>query len=203
MAGDEIVLSEKELVSRDDLLINGEAYALRPRPGSDALARVPEETQILLSRMFADPSVLDKTQRSGLVSQLRECVRANPHISELRVIFGMALCVNFEVPYAIEELREGLRLAPHSFVANLKMGELWMRLRVMDKAEEHTRRAALLAANRAQAELARKQGASIRGMKFAGIERGGYKGPWTLVTRLVRRFQRREPREAIVRAETS
>ena len=203
MAGEEIVLSGEELISKDDVLINGEGYALSPRAGSDALARVPEETQILLSRMFADPSVLDKTQRAGLVSQLRECVQANPHISELRVIFGMALCVNFEVPDAIEELREGLRLAPHSFIANLKMGELWMRLRVMDKAEEHTRRAALLSANRLQAELARRQGASIRAMKFAGIERGGYKSPWTLLTRLVRRFRSGEPREAIVTAETS
>ena len=50
-----------------------------------------------------------------------------------------------------------------------------MRLRVMDKAEEHTQRAALLAQNHVQSELARRQAATIRTMKRAGIERGGYK----------------------------
>jgi hypothetical protein len=177
--------------------------ALGARLTSSSLAVVPQRTQVQLLRMFADSSVLEKEERAELVRELRECVKANPEVSDLRVLFGMALCVNFEVPDAIEELREGVRLAPNSFIARLKMGELWMRLRVMDKAEEHTHRAALLAANRVQAELARRQGASIRAMKHAGIERGGYKSPWTLVTRVVRRFRRRESSEAIVAADVS
>ena len=57
---------------------------------------------------------------------------------------------------------KGVRLAPDSFIAQLKMGELWMRLRVIEKAEEHTRQAALLAQNMAQSELARRQAATIR-----------------------------------------
>ena len=87
---------------------------------------------------------------------------AYPTVSELRVLFGMALCVDFKVQDAIEELKEGVRLAPDSFIAQLKMGELWMRLRVIEKAEEHTRQAALLAQNMAQSELARRQAATIR-----------------------------------------
>ena len=74
-----------------------------------------------------------KTERAELVQGLRECVAAHPDVSELRVLFGMALCVDFKVQEAIEELREGVRLAPDSFIAQLKMGELWMRLRVMRK----------------------------------------------------------------------
>ncbi|PYU22687.1 MAG: hypothetical protein DMG30_14020 [Acidobacteria bacterium] len=202
MAENEIVLSESALKSNDDILMDGvAASALSPRAGTFEFAVVPEKTQGLLLRMFADPSVLDKAQRADLVGQLRECVWMNPQVSELRVLFGMALCVNFEVPEAIEELREGVRLAPNSFIAQLKMGELWMRLRVMDKAEKHTHHAALLAGNRVQAELARRQGASIRAMKHAGIERGGYKSPWTLVTRVIRRLRRRESSEAIVAAD--
>src|SRR5260370_19283070 len=170
---------------------------------SPVLAKVPAKTQNSLLRMFADPYLLSKEDRAELVQGLRECVKANPQVSDLRVLLGMALCVNFEVPDAIEELREGVRLAPHSFIANLKMGELWMRLRVMGKAEEHTHRAALLAGNRVQAELARRQGASIRAMKHAGIERGGYKSPWTLVTRVVRTLRRRESTQAIVAADVS
>ena len=164
---------------------------------SFVLVHVPQKAQGLLLRMFADPHLLEKAERTDLVGQLRECVAANPQVSELRVLFGMALCVNFEVPDAIEELREGVRLAPDSFIAQLKMGELWMRLRVMDKAEEHTRQAGLLASNLAQSELARRQAASIRGMKQAGIERGGYKSPWFTVTRVVRRLWPRDRSEAL------
>lgn len=206
MAENEIVLRGTELNNNGDALAGcGAGSSLSERLPSFPLAAVPEKTQLQLFRMFADPSVLDKTQRADLVGQLRECVKAHPRVSELRVLFGMALCVNLEVPDAIEELREGVRLAPDSFIANLKMGELWMRLRVMDKAEGHTHRAALLAGNRMQAELARRQGASIRAMKHAGIERGGYKSPWLAVTQAVRRLWRRdgESSEAIVAADIS
>lgn len=206
MAENEIVLRDAAWNDNGDALAGyGAGNSLGARLPSFPLAAVPEETQVQLLRMFADPSVLEKAERANLVGQLRECVKANPRVSELRVLFGMALCVNLEVPDAIEELREGVRLAPHNFIANLKMGELWMRLRVMDKAEEHTHRAALLAANRVQSELARRQGASIRAMKYAGIERGGYKSPWLAVTRAVRRLWRRdgESSEAIVAADIS
>jgi hypothetical protein len=134
--------------------------------------------------MFADPYLLSKEDRAELVQGLRECVAAHPTVSELRVLFGMTLCVDFKVQEAIEELREGVRLAPDSFIAQLKMGELWMRLRVCERAEEHTRQAALLAQNMAQSELARRQAAAIRTLMHNGIKRGGfsYKNPWQLVT---------------------
>jgi hypothetical protein len=105
----------------------------------------------------------------------------------------MALCVNFDVHSAIEELNESVRLAPNSFIAQLKLGELWMRLRVCDKAEEHTRIASLLAQNLAQSELARKQAATLRIMKREGIERGGYKLPFAGVGSLLRRLWARSP----------
>ena len=104
----------------------------------------------------------------------------------------MALCVNLEVHEAIEELSESVRLAPDSFIAHLKMGELWMRLRVCRKAEAHTRRAALLAQNLAQAELARRQAAAIRTMLRQGIERGGYRSPFAVLGRLRCFWQRRQ-----------
>jgi hypothetical protein len=106
---------------------------------------------------------------------------------------------------AIEELREGVRLAPDSFIAQLKMGELWMRLRVIEKAEEHTRQAALLARNIMQSELARRQAATIRTLLHNGIKRDGpsYKGPWHLVTS-IRKFWKRDrvEGEALAPVET-
>jgi cytochrome c-type biogenesis protein CcmH/NrfG len=158
--------------------------ALAAAASSPVLARIPVRTQGSLLRMFADPHLLKKEERAELVQGLRECVRAHPEVSELRVLFGMALCVDFKVQDAIEELREGVRLAPDSFIAQLKMGELWMRLRVIEKAEEHTRQAGLLARNMMQSELARRQAATIRTLLQNGVKRDGpaYRGPWHVVT---------------------
>jgi hypothetical protein len=172
---------------------------------SPALARIPVKTQGSLLRMFADPYLLEKQERAELVQGLRECVRANPDVSELRVLFGMALCVDFNVEDAIEELREGVRLAPDSFIAQLKMGELWMRLRVTEKAEEHTHQAALLARNMMQSELARRQAATLRTLVHNGIKREGpsYKGPWHLVSLLRRLWTRdRAETESMATVET-
>ena len=161
-----------------------------------ALASIPRETQTLLLRMFADPYLLEKDDRAELVEQLRGCVEHYPEVSELRVLLGMALCVNFDAQAAIEELRESVRLAPNSFIAQLKLGELWMRLRVMDKAEEHTQLAGLLSQSLAQSDLARRQAATIRTMKREGIERGGFKTPLQKIVPALRRLLRRRDDEA-------
>lgn len=183
--------SETELMR-----IAQETDALAGSGSSPVLARIPGKTQGSLLRMFADPYLLEKHERAELVQGLREGVLAHPEVSELRVLYGMALCVDFQVQDAIEEFREGVRLAPDSFIAQLKMGELWMRLRVIDKAEEHTRKAGQLARNMMQSELARRQAAAIRTLMHNGVKRGvySYKGPWHLVTTL-RKFWKRDRAE--------
>ncbi len=151
---------------------------------SPVLAAIPGQAQGLLARMFADPRVLTKEESGELVTALRQAASRYPKVSELRVLLGMALCVALDAQEAMEELAEAVRLAPDSFIAHLKMGELWMRLRVMTKAEDHTRQAALLAENTAQSELARRQAATIRDMLRQGIDRGGYRTPWLSLGRL-------------------
>ena len=172
-------------------------HVLSARVSSLALNSIKPETQGRLLRMFADPYLLEKEDRVALIEQLRECVNRYPQVSELRVLLGMALCVNLDVHPAIEELKESVKLAPNSFIAQLKLAELWMRLRVIDKAEEHTRLAALLAQNLAQADLARKQAATIRTMKREGIERGGYGTPWRSFMRPLRRLWVRRDRSEV------
>src|SRR5258706_3319570 len=181
---------------------NENSNALATPVFSSTLAKIAPRAQGLLVRMFADPNILVKEERTELVNELRECVAAHPRVSELRVLYGMALCVNLEVQTAMEELREGVRLAPDSFIAHLKMGELWMRLRVCEKAKEHTHQAALVAKNLAQSELARRQAATIRTMMREGIERGGYSyiSPLHWVSRL-RRLWTRDPGEALATAD--
>ncbi|HTR48629.1 MAG TPA: hypothetical protein VMM16_14700 [Verrucomicrobiae bacterium] len=164
-----------------------------------SLALVPLEAQRALVRMFADPNVLPKQERAALVAHLRACVDEHPENSDLRVVLGMALCVNLEVQAAMDELGEAVSLAPDSYIAHLKAGELWMRLRVMTKAEDHTRQAALLAQNLPQAELARRQAATIRTLKREGIDRGGYRTPWLSIARVRRLWNRaRRNSEALV-----
>ena len=141
-------------------------------------------TANLLERMFRDPRVLESHERLDLVAQLRSAVELAPQVVELRVMLGMALCVNLEAQEAMEELREAINIAPDSFIAQLKYGELMMRLRVCDKAAEHTHEAARLATNPMQSDLARKQAATIRTMMREGIERGGYGG---LLSRVFRK----------------
>ncbi|MGH9496358.1 MAG: hypothetical protein ACRD3B_15265 [Candidatus Sulfotelmatobacter sp.] len=162
---------------------------------------VPAGTQQVLKRMFADPRLLEKEECAGLVAELRQCVAQHPNVSELRVLLGMALCVNLDAHAAMEELAEAVALAPDSFIAHLKAGELWMRLRVMNKAENHTHQAAMLAENLAQSELARRQATTIRTMKREGIERDGYRTPWLSFSRLRRFWMRKRHSEELAIAD--
>jgi hypothetical protein len=95
--------------------------------------------------------------------------------------------VDLQAQQAMEELRIAVELAPDSFVARLKYGELLMRLRICQRAAEETHKAAQLAANAAQSEMARRQAATIRTMLREGVERGGYAGVLSKVFRLNRR----------------
>ena len=83
--------------------------------------------------------MLSKEERAISSSSCGIASRATRTSSDLRVVYGMALCVNLEAQEAMEELAEAVSLDPNSFIAHLKMGELWMRLRVCTKAQDHTR----------------------------------------------------------------
>ena len=161
-------------------------------------AIIPAAAREELVRMFRDPYALEKQERVELIQELRKAVALEPDVSELRVLLGMALCVNFDGQAALEELRESVRLDPDSFAARLKFGELLMRLRICAQAAEETQAAARLAANPLQSELARKQAATIRTMRREGVERGGYGKMLSGLDRIGRFFTRGEPKTADV-----
>lgn len=146
-----------------------------------------QETSRTLQRMFRDPNVLNEHERRDLIAHLRQTVELAPAVPEVRVLLGMALCVNIEVQEAMEVLREAVAIDPDCFIARLKFGELLMRLRVCDQAAEHTQRAAQLASNAVQSELARRQAATIRTMRREGIERGGFSGMLSRLTGIGRK----------------
>ena len=180
------------------------AQYLSEMPASTSLAMVPSKAQGLLLRMFADPRTLAKEERANLVKQLKDCVVSHPEVSDLRVVYGMALCVNLDAQEAMEELAEAVSIDPNSYIAHLKMGELWMRLRVCTKAQDHTRQASLLAQNLAQSEMARRQAAMLRTMMREGVERDGYRKPWLSLGRLRRIWNRnRGEAEALATVDAS
>jgi tetratricopeptide (TPR) repeat protein len=140
-----------------------------------------------LQRMFRDPRALEPIERRDMIARLREAVELAPHVPEVRVLLGMALCVDLQAQDALEELREAVKLNPDCFIAQFKFGELLMRLRICGKAAEHTQRAVQLASNDVQAELARKQAAAIRVMLREGVERGGFEALLPKVLRFRRK----------------
>ena len=140
-----------------------------------------------IQKMFRDPRILEPAERAELAAQLRSAVDLHPQVAELRVLLAMALCVDLKAQSALEELRLAVELSPDSFIARLKYGELLMRLRICKRAAEETHRAAQLAVNAAQSEMARRQGTTIRIMLREGVERGGYTGMLSRLFRLNRR----------------
>jgi hypothetical protein len=147
---------------------NSTGIALPGMLGTDATRQ--------LTRMFRDPRVLEKDERLGLIAELRQAVELSPEVAEVKVLLGMALSVDLQAQEAMEILRTATEQKPDSFIARLKYGELLMRLRICAQAQEETHKAALLAANVAQSELARRQAATVRVMLREGVERGGYGG---------------------------
>jgi len=153
----------------------------------------------LLLQMFQNPRVLEADERTELIAQLRTAVELNPEVAEIRVLLGMALCVDLQAQEALEHLRESVSLAPDCFIARLKFGELLMRLRICTQAAEETHQAAKLASNAAQADLARRQAATIRTMMREGIERGGYGGLLSRAFSFARKTRRRETVPALIK----
>jgi Flp pilus assembly protein TadD len=154
-----------------------------------------------LQRMFRDPRVLESHERNDLIASLSQAVELLPSFPEVRVMFGMALCVDLRVQEAMTHLREAVEQNPHCYIAQLKLGELLMRLRICDQAADHTHQAALLAENDVQADLARRQAAAIRQMRREGIERGGYKGLLSWAKTFSRRRTIRSSQPALAASE--
>jgi hypothetical protein len=173
---------------------NGEEFALAP-VATPAPLELPstlgQEASRLLVRMFRDPRVLEAGERRELIAQLRTAVEIEPAVVETRVLLGMALSVDLQAQEALEQLRESVLRGPDSFIAHLKFGELLMRLRVCQQAAEETQKAAQLASNSFQSDLARRQAATLRTMMREGIERGGYGGLLSRVIPFRRKAGRR------------
>src|SRR5689334_13734698 len=112
-------LPHLESTEHDEILPYSQQESQIALPGSLAT-----ETSRLLLRMFRDPRVLEPHERGDLISQLQKAVDLAPFLPEIRVLLGMALCVDLQAQEAMEEMREAVNTDPNCFIARLKFGEL-------------------------------------------------------------------------------
>ena len=118
---------------------------------------------------WRDPHSVSPNELTAYIHKLEAACLANPRSADLRTCLGMAHAVNYDLYKSMDILEEACAVDPESFWAQLKYAELHYRLRVLNRAESETRKAADLARNPFQLALARKQMQDIRTLKHSCV----------------------------------
>jgi hypothetical protein len=113
------------------------------------------------------------------IEELELACQSRPESAALRVCLGVAHAVNLDVYRSMDALEDAVRIEPDNFWARLKYAELHYRLRVLNRAEEETRKAADLATNRIQLALARQQMREIRTLQHTSVRNVAWTKPLT------------------------
>jgi len=148
------------LTTTDDALVNATGASL---------ATVP----------WRDPHSVSPVELSAYIQRLEQACLDNPRSADLRTYLGMAHAVNYDVDRSMDALEDARRVDPESFWAQLKYAELHYRLRVLNRAEEETRRAAELASTPMQLAIARKQMQDIRTLQHSSVRNVHWTKPLT------------------------
>jgi hypothetical protein len=128
---------------------------------------------------WRDPHTVSPAELSANIETLKLACLAEPHSADLRTCLGVAYAMNYEVDKSMDSLEEAVALAPSSFWPQLKYAELHYRLRVLNKAEEHTLKALSLASTGWQVSVARKQLQEIRTLKHSCVRNVEWTKPLT------------------------
>ena|SRR5665213_2532963 len=123
---------------------------------------------------WRDPQTVSKQELAVHIQALERACEENPRSADLRTCLGMA-AMNFEAYKSMDALETAVNLDQTHFLAQLKLSELFYRLRALPKAEEETLKAVDLAGNGWELSLARKQLQEIRKL----IREGTQKPAWT------------------------
>jgi tetratricopeptide (TPR) repeat protein len=118
---------------------------------------------------WRDPHTVPAGDIQASIQKLEQACLAEPRSADLRTCLGMAYAVNFEVSKSMDALESAVALDPVNFWAQLKYAELHYRLRVLNRAEEETRKALNLAKDPFQMSIARKQLQDIRTLKHSCV----------------------------------
>ncbi len=146
------------------------------RPGGLA----PRAPSSLPPVPWRDPHNIPPGELTAYIRHLEHACLENPRSADLRTCLGMAHAVNYDIDKSMRALEEARAVEPENFWAQLKYAELHYRLRVLDKAEEETQRAAELASSPIQLALARKQAQDIRTLKHSCVRNVHWTKPLTI-----------------------
>lgn len=142
---------------------------------SNAIATIP--SGLVPAPLWRDPHSVPPEQRLEAIRKLELACRDNPESADLRACLAMAHAVNYDAYRSLDALTEALHLDPNHFFAQLKMGELWYRLRALPKAEEETIKALNVARTQDQYQVARAQLQQIRTLLNNSVPRPTWNKP--------------------------
>jgi hypothetical protein len=123
---------------------------------------------------WRDPHTVSKEELAVHISSLEAACQDNPKSPDLRTMLGMAYAMNYEAYKSMDALEAAVKLGETHFFAQLKLSELFYRLRALPRSEEETLKAVKLAQNNWELSLARKQPQEIRRL----IREGTQKPTW-------------------------
>jgi hypothetical protein len=124
---------------------------------------------------WRDPHTVSPSQHTEYISALELACEKDPQSADLRTCLGMAHAMNYDVYRSMDALEFAVQLEPQHFFAQLKLSELFYRLRALVRAETETLKAIELAGNSWELSLARKQLQEIRRLSREGTQ----KPEWT------------------------
>jgi hypothetical protein len=106
---------------------------------------------------WRDPHRVPPQQRIAVIRSLELACAENPESADLRTCLAMVHAVNYDPYKSLASLEEALNINPSHFFAQLKLAELWYRLRALPKAEEEGIKALNLASDQSEYQMARAQ----------------------------------------------
>jgi hypothetical protein len=124
---------------------------------------------------WRDPHTVSPAQLAEYIGELERACEEDPASADLRTCLGMAHAMNYDVYQSMDALELAVQLDPQHFYAQLKLSELFYRLRALVRAESETLKAMELAGNYWELALARKQLQEIRRLSRDGTQ----KPEWT------------------------
>jgi cytochrome c-type biogenesis protein CcmH/NrfG len=129
---------------------------------------------------WRDPHHVAPGDLTAYIQRLEQACFDNPRSADVRTCLGMAHALNYDIERSMSALEEARAVDPENFWAQLKYAELHYRLRVLDTAEQETRRAAELATSPLQLAIARKQAQDIRTLKHSCVRNVHWTKPLTV-----------------------
>jgi hypothetical protein len=145
-------------------------------PGALQIAVAPAPVRIL-PVPWRDPQTVSKTELAEHIRSLELACRENPQSADLRTCLGMAYAMNYDVYRSMDALEAAVNLDEAHFFAQMKLAELFYRLRALPKAEDETLKAVNLAGNGWELSIAKKQLQEIRRLVREGTQKPEWNKP--------------------------